>query len=390
MYSRRNVLRSFGLAAASCLLPALALAQPRSGLSLASSRNRVQLIDADFAVTKYVEKIRATGVTSIGRYYDRTYGSGTGETCWHNPTKVLAKDELRAIEDAGLSVFVIFQHCSADCMNFNIDNVAMADRGRKDALAAIRLAADLGQPAETPIYFGIDFDPMRYGSCTIATERVLSSIEAYFSEINELLAKTRWLVGIYGCGRTSQFLRDRKLAQYFWLSASLGHEGTDEFFNSGQWHIYQNSIDIQKDYAKKGDEFIDVSVVNPTIIDPEYQLPYFGAWTTKGRAAGHDIGISRDILASRAFFKRACGYKKDAGGKLLPKASKAMFDSTCRLISEEAGGYFGVSVTEGDEIEGYVHQSDIIGGLWRNMPRFNPSNVCAPAPKLPLSAVSRL
>jgi hypothetical protein len=272
-------------------------------------------------------------------------------------------------------------------MNFNVTNSATADKGRRDATAAIQLAANLGQPADTPIYFGLDFDPAQDSSCKLPTDKIWLSIETYFNQINEVLAKTRWQVGIYGCGRTCQFLMDRKLAKYFWLSASMGHQETPEFFNRCEWHIFQNRIDIQKDYGRKGDEFIDTNLVNPSILNADPNAPYFGQWTTKGRAEAHDVAESFDILASRAFLKRACGYRKDSSGKLLPRASKALFDSTCRVLCEEQDGYIGISITEGDDVEGYIHHSDIaVGGLWRNMPKRDASNVCGP-PRPPSSDV---
>jgi len=379
MYSRRGFLQSSGAAATGLLLPAPVFAQTALvGQSLACAENRIQMIDADFALTNYVEKIKASGVKTVARYYDRDYGSGTGETCWHNPTKTLQKHELSAIEDAGLSVVVIFQHCNADCSNFNSTNPATAEKGRKDATAAIQHAADLGQPADTPIYFGIDFDPVAYGSCKTDAQAV-TSIEAYFSQINEVLAPTRWQVGVYGAGHTLRLLKDRKLAKYFWLSASMAHDGTQEFFNGGEWHIFQNRIDIQKDYCRKNEEYIDTNVVNPSVLDLDTSGPYFGQWTTKGRAEAHDVRDSFNILASRAFLKRACSYKKDMSEKLQPRASRVLFDATCRLMIEPKDGYFGISVTEGDDVDGYVHYSDVVlGGLWRNMPPFNSAKVCAP------------
>jgi len=391
MYSRRNVLRGLGATAAGLLLPTRAFSQiGRSWPSLGCADNRVQMIDGDFAMTKYVEKLKAAGVKTVGRFYDREYGKGIGESCYHSPTKVLSKVELAAIEDAGLSVVTIFQHCNADCMNFNVDNPATADKGRRDATATIQLAADLGQPANTPIYFGIDFNPVQYGSCKIPTDRVWLSVETYFKQINEVFARTRWQVGIYGSGRTCRLLKEKKLATYFWLSASLAHEEQNEFFNSGEWHIFQNRIDIQKDYTKKGDEFIDTNVINPSELEGNPNGPYFGQWTTKGPGEPHDINDCYDILASRAFLKKACGYK-DASGKLQPQSTRVIYDSTCRVMTEERNGYFGISITEGDEVEGYVHRSDIIGGMWCKMPRYDTSRVCAPPPpKSDVPAISTL
>src|ERR1700722_15696185 len=166
MYSRRKLLQHVG-AAVGMALPGRALAQFGAPSHVISSeKNRVQVIDGDFALTPYLDKIVAAGVKTVGRYYDRAYLTSVDDACWHNPTKTLTKEELSAIEGAGLSVTVVYQHCGANCMNFNAAAPATADKGRKDGAAALQLASELGQPANTPIYFGIDFDPVKYGKCT--------------------------------------------------------------------------------------------------------------------------------------------------------------------------------------------------------------------------------
>ena len=380
MFSRRQLVQSFGVAAAALLAPACATTHAQSRRSIACAQNRVQVIDADFAVTDYVEKIKAAGVRTVGRYYDRDYGSGSSEACWHNPTKKLTQRELKAIEDAGLSVVIVFEHCGASCMNFEAADSATADKGRRDATAAIRQADDLGQPADTPVYFAIDFDPVHGSGCKLSPDAIWHGIETYFDQINDVFARTPWQVGIYGAGLSCQFVRDRKLARYFWLSASIGHEGTHSFFNRGTWHLFQNRIDIQKDYGRKGEDMIDTNVVNPTALDAVLQLPHFGQWTTKGRAPAHDVDASLDILQSRAFLKAGCGYRKDTDERLRPSASRTMFNTTCRVMSEERDGYFAINLTEGDDVEGYVHKSDIAMGLWCNMPSLDSSKACAPAP----------
>ena len=72
-------------------------------LALDSAANRAQIVDADFDVSPYLAQLKSAGVTTIGRYYDRAYGSGIGESCYHHPLKTLTKAELTAIESAGLS-----------------------------------------------------------------------------------------------------------------------------------------------------------------------------------------------------------------------------------------------------------------------------------------------
>ena len=183
------MLSLLGASGAGALAPAVAWSNP--GQRIASAANRAQIVDADFDVSPYLAQLKSAGVKTIGRYYDCAYGSGIGESCYHHPLKTLTKTELTAIENAGLSVFVVFQHCGAQCVNFDLQNKETADKGRKDAEAAVRLAHELGQPADTPIYFAIDFDPTPGRVNPLPAARIWPSIEAYFDQVQEVLARTR-------------------------------------------------------------------------------------------------------------------------------------------------------------------------------------------------------
>ena len=281
MISRRQVLQSLAASATGALMPSQVWSNPSPSPSprIGSAANRAQIIDLDFDVTRYLSRLKNAGVTTIGRYYDRGYTKGVvGESCYHHPSKTLTKAELTAIENAGMSVYVIFQHCNQSCANFDLDNKATADKGRKDALAAVQLARDLGQPAHTPIYFGVDFDPYPGKDCALPAARIWPSVEAYFNQINEVFAQTPWQVGIYGAGVTCKRLKDSGKAKFFWLSTSLGHVGSPEFFNSGEWHLFQNVTEIKLSYAP---DTIDTDVANPA-------QTYFGQWTSRGPAVAHD------------------------------------------------------------------------------------------------------
>src|SRR5688572_23056855 len=117
MLSRRQLLQSLAASSAAAFTPSQVLSQPDQGI--ASAANRAQIVDADFDVSPYLAQLKSAGVTTIGRYYDRAYGAGIGESCYHHPLKTLTKTELAAIESAGMSVFVVFQHCGARCVNFD-------------------------------------------------------------------------------------------------------------------------------------------------------------------------------------------------------------------------------------------------------------------------------
>ena len=389
MLSRRQVLRSLAASSAAALVPSRAL--PYGSQRVAAAANRAQIVDADFDVSPYLTILKNAGVKTIGRYYDRAYGTGIGESCYHHKSKTLTKTELAAIEHAGMSVYVVFQHCGNKCVNFDAKNKATADKGRKDAEGAVALAHELGQPPNTPIYFAIDFDPASDGCCALPADRIWPSIETYFNQVNEVLAQTRWQVGVYGAGATCQRLKASGKAKYFWLSTSLGHTGTREFFNAGHWHLFQNLTEIKRSYAP---DTFDTDVTNPS-------LSYFGQWTTRGRAPAHDAIAAIDILACRAFVKSGCAVLSAVPSRKVRNPAKtSTYNATCRILSIEEGGYLGVSTTENDIVDGYVHASDVVkGGLLRNMPVFNSNKTCAPPMPLasrpeamlePAASVSRL
>lgn len=356
MLSRRQFLQSIGASTAGVLAPTSPFALPFQHLG--AKANRAQIVDADFDVTRYVGRLTAAGIKTVGRYYDRVYGTGKGESCYRNATKVLSRSEITAIEQAGMSVFIVFQHCGHDSTNFDLENPETANKGRKDAEGAVRLAAELGQPAHTPIYFAVDFDPSP--SKALPAPRMWPSIEAYFKQINEVFARTKWQVGVYGAGNTCRRLRASALAEYFWVSTSLGHIGTPEFFNGGDWHVFQNVTEIKRSYAP---DTFDTNVVNPG-------QTYFGQWTSRGPALPHSAVEATEILASRAFVRKGCVHWSSPDPKKPRMASKPVrYNTTCRVLTPEEGGYHGVSLAEDDAIDGYVHKADlVIGGLWGNMP----------------------
>lgn len=370
MLSRRQLLWSLGASAAGAMASSRVGATPQQPIG--SPANRAQIVDADFDVTPYLARLKAAGIKTIGRYYDRGYGTGIGEVCYHHPQKVLTRAEMAAIEQHGMSVFIVFQHCGHQCANFNIDNKDTAEKGRKDAEGAVRLAEELGQPAHTPIYFAIDFDPMPGSDCALKSDRIWPSVEAYFDQINEVFAKTKLDVGIYGAGITSRRLKAAGRAKYFWVSTSLGHFGTPEFFNGGDWHIFQNVTEIKRSYAKNT---FDTNLANPG-------QTYFGQWTTKGPALPHSAVEATAILASRAFVRKGCVVLSHPDPKAKGrKAAKLRYNSTCWLLTPEIEGCFGVSLTEDDQVDGYVHRSDLIlGGLAQNMPKWSTPTACTAPP----------
>ena len=285
--------------------------------------------------------------------------------------RALTKAELSAIENAGLSVYVVFQHCGAQCLNFDLKNKETAEKGRKDAEGALALARELGQPAHTPIYFAIDFDPVERqrlraaGGSDLAEHRCVLRSDQPSLRAHALAGRKSMVRA-----RTCQRLKDSGKAKYFWLSTSLGHSGGRSSSTADKWHLFQNLTEIKRSYARNT---FDTDVTNPG-------AAYFGQWTTHGRAPAHDAIAAIDILACRAFVKSGCAVVPAIDGKKAKTAARtSIFNATCRILTVEEDGYLGISMTEDDFVDGYVHKSDVVtGGLLRNMPAFNAAKQCAP------------
>src|SRR6516225_4879370 len=106
--------------------------------------NTMFVIDTDTCCTPHLKDLKEKhGVTHIGRYY-----AATGS--W----KRLTKTEARAISDAGLQLFTVYEGSG--------DPELSVDRGRHDAQVAMSQAKNIGQPAGTPIYFAMEHLPSGY------------------------------------------------------------------------------------------------------------------------------------------------------------------------------------------------------------------------------------
>ena len=71
---------------------------------------------------------------------------------------------------------------------------------------------------------------------------MVDSVLEYFRFMNQTVG-TRYAIGVYGNGLVNRILREEKLVSYNWISASRAHEKTVDFYNGGQWHLFQNQVD---------------------------------------------------------------------------------------------------------------------------------------------------
>ncbi len=223
-------------------------------------------------VTK-AKALRAHGVKTVFRYYSHLPPS--------LPGKDLQPEEAKIILGEGLSIGSVFQHYN-NCFRTFENNW-----GKEDAEQALRMAEAAGQPEGSAIYFGVDAD--------WPYQAMRDPIIKYFEDVKRAFEGSNIAVGIYSNGCLCNAVREKGLAQYFWLSGSTGHSGTQAFYNTNNWTLFQNALDItpsQVGYA------IDANIANPST------QGYFGQWFDKGgRLVSHLTADVQTTFMARAFLR---------------------------------------------------------------------------------------
>ena len=185
-----------------------------------------------------VRKLREHGVKTVFRYYSHLPPSLVG--------KDLQPEEAKIIIGEGLSIGSVFQHYN-NCFRTFENNW-----GKEDAEQALRQAEAAGQPEGSAIYFGVDAD--------WPYQQLRDPILKYFDDVKRAFEGSGIAVGIYSNGCICNAVREKGSASYFWLSGSTGHSGTQAFYNTGAWSMFQNALDITPPEVGFG---IDTNIANP-------------------------------------------------------------------------------------------------------------------------------
>jgi uncharacterized protein (TIGR02594 family) len=203
------------------------------------------IIDSPYNLGDHAALVFQEGVRTVIRYYNNTNSSTF-------PSKCLTPKEFGQLTSAGLAVAVVFQQ-RGGAGGFLDD--FHSGKGTRDAKRALGLAASIGQPAGSAIYFGVDHDFFR--------PRELDQIAGYFSEVNAVLGG-QFRIGVYGSGAVCVRLKSAGLATLFWLPASMGWSGSRAFLASQQWTLFQKFQDIQSEFG--GFDY-DGNLFNPAFAD---------------------------------------------------------------------------------------------------------------------------
>lgn len=154
--------------------------------------------------------LKAAGYTHVGRYLTGSVGSA-------RIPKSLTLDEIKNIENAGLSVFALYQDGG-----YYLEYFQNKNQGSSDALTAINAAEKIGLPQGATIYFAVDFDAYEY--------QIDDFIIPYFQMINWIFNSTmnpkRYRVGVYGARLICTKVSDLGLATYSFVGdMSTGFSG---------------------------------------------------------------------------------------------------------------------------------------------------------------------
>ncbi len=339
---RRDFLRSSCLAAGSLMIagcetsgpsttpstPAPSTPPPAaSGFPLIA--DTAQRLDAAKA-----RALRAHGVKTVFRYYSHLPPSLVG--------KDLQPEEARIILGEGLSLATVFQHYNNCYRTF--ENAW----GREDAEQALRMARAAGQPAGSAIYFGVDAD-WPYAA-------MRDPILKYFEDVKRAFEGSGISIGVYSNGCICNAIREKGLAEYFWLSGSTGHSGTQAFYNTGQWTLFQNALDVTPaavGYA------IDADIANPTTNG------YFGQWNDNGaRTTAHTAAETLQTFNARRFLNANVQVIQDPNPDSTSLVSLKK-DQNVR-VTGASGQWARVVTQEGGasrtnrSVEGYVPASSLV------------------------------
>ncbi|MDN6161644.1 MAG: DUF1906 domain-containing protein, partial [Atopostipes sp.] len=179
----------------------------------------------------------------IGRYL-------TGNVGYPNSRpKGMTHEELAILEEKGIRVFPIYQDGGTTARYFT------KEQGKKDAREAIQTAYRLGFPAETIIYFAVDFDAYDYQ----VSENIIpymTSVRKVFEMNKNSLNMPNYEVGIYGprniCIRCLQH-NDIRTKSSFVSNMSTGFSGNLGFPMPENWafgQFLETSIGLGNGYLE--------------------------------------------------------------------------------------------------------------------------------------------
>ncbi len=332
-------------------LLASALVPGHSAIGQPNDPGSIAIIDTPNNAAKVASKLSAQNVKVVVRFFARKPQPGLRE-------KIMASDgnmidgvrEPTILIRSGLSIVSLYQYRNNLPEKFlkGLEDTGSAKAEvAADAVAALDQAKLVGQPEGSAIYFGVDFNVNR-----ATVEPVLE----YFRAIGRTVGN-HYAIGVYGNGFVNQTLRQEKLVAYNWISASRSHEKTVDFYNSGQWHLFQNQVD-RRWFGPPGKCStgldVDTNLQNPRVSS-------IGAW-----GAGEvDTTRNQKIFEQRRFAIRTTPVESGAvgGDRQGCKSDNRVPRNASVRILVQSGAWSGVDIDEDGNVDGQVRTSDLTSNL---------------------------
>lgn len=186
----------------------------------------MSVIDTTSNTRASISCLRSQGVQTVIRYYNFSNSS-------RFPEKRLELPEAELLSANGLQIAVVFQQRQDRVADFSESNGIAAGR------RAYRHAKDnIGQPAGSAIYFGVDFDA--------TSNEIRDSVAPYFKGVKRAFTEESggpagYRVGAYGSGLVCKTLTAAGLIEFTWLAMSRDFQGTREALAAGDFHLVQRA-----------------------------------------------------------------------------------------------------------------------------------------------------
>src|ERR1700675_4211087 len=281
-------------------LLASALVSSNSAVGQSNDPGSIAIVDTPNNAAKVASKLSAQNVKVVVRFFARKTQLGLREKIMESDGNMIdGVREPTVLIRNGLSIVSLYQYRNNLPEKFlkGLEDTGSAKAEiAADAKAALDQARLVGQPEGSAIYFGVDFNVNR---------AAVDSVLEYFRVIGQTVG-SRYAIGVYGNGFVNRILREEKLVAYNWISSSRAHEQTADFYNSGQWHLFQNQVDRRwfGPPGKCSDGLdVDTNLQNPRVSG-------IGAW-----GAGEvDANRNQKIFDQRRFAVRTTPVSRESGG----------------------------------------------------------------------------
>lgn len=220
----------------------------------------MSIIDTPFNTKSKIPCLLSQGVRTVIRYYNFSNSQSF-------PEKRMELAEAQTLAAHGMQIAVVFQQRQNQVADFTeLKGIAAGRR-------AYRHAQDnIGQPANSGIYFSVDFDT--------SSNEIENNIAPYFEGVKRAFAEEsggspEYRIGAYGSGLACTTLTKKGLIEFTWLAMSRGFRGTREALSAGEFHLAQRA------------PATTLCGLGVDFNDPNPDRPDFGAFTIDADTPGH-------------------------------------------------------------------------------------------------------